>query len=287
MGVDGKGCNRAKIFTSSYLVVGYYVRYLFGCILHSLGIAIWQAKLGKYGVHLGIVIAYFAKDIYNLAYGVFGVLGPLGNAYNGYFAIFCTAQLVLRNENVIGKSLAVGDEEGVLLFDIQCANKSVVGSLDDLCYFALGLGMTSTCKDVHLYFVAVKGVHRVALGYKNLFSLVGYNLIFAVVATLESSCYASASISLFKSTGSRFDEKLLLCHCCQHFVNLLLLCRKLQSELLCNLFVVILFLWLGIEQSNDLLHQLVDVHAIARFLIFLRHTFHLLQIVNKTICCTK
>ena len=107
--VNGKCCHTAEILALGNLLGCYVGRQLACSLLNGSRIGVWQAILGQYSIHLGIVVAALAKDVNNLAYRVLALNGPLKQLYHSLVATLSALEQILWNKNVIRHYTVLGD----------------------------------------------------------------------------------------------------------------------------------------------------------------------------------
>ena len=153
--VDGESNCIAHILSLGHLFGGDSGIDFIGSFHHIFRISVRQAKFGKDCMYFGIVVSGFAEDVDHLTDWRIAFLVPFDNAHNSLVAALSAFKLVFWDEDICGKELAVGEQGGKVLVDLQSTDKHLVLLLDNLNHLGLRLVATALGADVHLHLVAV------------------------------------------------------------------------------------------------------------------------------------
>ena len=148
-GVNREGGHIAHVTTTGDFLVGDSRLQEFGGLGHILGILVWQAKLGKNGMNLGIVLARHAKHVNDLTDGAVGIFGPLNNLHHRLVAGLAASKFVQRNEDISSEELAVSGQLGEIFHHLQGADKHLLLAFQDFNDLGLGLHAVSSGADVY------------------------------------------------------------------------------------------------------------------------------------------
>ena len=115
-------------------------------------------------------------------------IGPLCDFHNCLIARLSATQLLARYDNVVGVEGARGDEHGQFFVNTQGAHKGIAGVLQNFNHLCLFNVVAAARHDRHAHTVAIEGIHRVALGYKQrCAAIVGSKGVFAVCLAYEGA----------------------------------------------------------------------------------------------------
>ena len=116
-------------------------------------------------MHLDGVVALLAQHVDDLADKVLGVLRrPLRDSHHGLLAVLAALELLLGDEDVVGKDVSFGDEEGEVLLDLQASHGLVALVGENLGHHGLLDVLLTARHEGHTDTVAVEGKHGVTLG---------------------------------------------------------------------------------------------------------------------------
>ena len=100
-GVYGERCAVTHITAACNLLLCYLAIYAVCRRYNILLEVVWQVELGEDGVHLGIVISLFTKDIHNATRGTLALGLPTYDAHNDLVAIGKSIDTLI-DENIHG-----------------------------------------------------------------------------------------------------------------------------------------------------------------------------------------
>ena len=164
--VDGECRHVAHVAALGELLGRQVVRNLVGGLFQRLRVRVRQSVLGKYGVHLGVVVAHIAEHINDFAYRAAVAHAPLHYLHNGFLSVLAAVQIVHRNENIAGKNLVVNTQERIVSPHLQHTDERVLRTLQYLHHLAFGLAALRTGVEEHTHTVLVQCVAQTALGYE-------------------------------------------------------------------------------------------------------------------------
>ncbi len=138
--VYGECSDLAEVFAPRHFFIGNAGIDLVGSLLHSLRVAVGQAVLGKYGVHLGVVLPFPAEDIHDHTARCHLVVAPFLDACHSLVTVLCAVQLGARYEDVGSEELRVGHQHGdIVVVYLDLADKRLLLGLDDFHHAGLGV----------------------------------------------------------------------------------------------------------------------------------------------------
>ena len=183
-------------------------------------------------MHLSCVFSCFSQDINDLSYRIFCLFGPFYNFHNRFVPILSTFQLIFRDKNIICQSAVLGQQKGVEFLYFQCADKSIVGTFQNLYHFTFRVPVLTFGKEGYFYFVIIHGMCRITFGYENGFStIIGDEGVLAVAFTLKDASHNQAVVVQLVVSFFYFLQKIILNHFSndvgtKHFKRM---CSKVQT----------------------------------------------------------
>ncbi len=222
LGVDGESEHVAEVLTLSDSFGGNIGHNLIGSLLHILRIGVRQTIFGQNGVHLGRVFSGTPQNVDYLSDGILGCFRPLDYFHHHLVAILGILQLFFRNKYIISQRTAFGEQEGIVLVDLQFANKRVIGTFQDFDDFAFAFTVLASCEKSHSHDVVVHGMSRVTFSHKNgRAAIVWQQGILAIAFALKRPCHNLVRILQLKISFLRFTEEIILHHfmkniCAEH-----------------------------------------------------------------------
>ena len=139
-------------------------------------------------MHFGIVLACLAQDVDDRAYRVLGPFRPLHDTHHGLVARLALLQVLLRDEDVVGKRAVLREQVGIALLHLQGADEGLVAALQYFGDGSLAHVVLSAGQQRHLHRVAVHCVEAVALGHEDGFaSFRRLEGVLAVCLTVENA----------------------------------------------------------------------------------------------------
>jgi len=180
--VNGTGPCIAEVLTLGNVLGCDLARDFLRGVLHVLWILIRQAVLCENGAHLGIVLSGLAQHVDDFANRILMVLvRPLDNLHEHLVVALSTLEFLLRNKDVLHEGTVLRDAEGNVAVHTQPADKSVLGTAEnlyDLCFLDMFLAASH---ERNPYTVARECRHGVALSHKDrLVAAVGEERVLAV-----------------------------------------------------------------------------------------------------------
>ena len=156
--VDGAGPRVAEILTLRHILVGDLTRDLLSSVLHPLRVLVRQSVLSQDGVHLHIVVTRLSEHVHDFTNDALMLaVGPGRDLHHGFVICLSALELILRDEDILRKSILGRDEERDILVDAQPAHKLVFGTLQDLYDLSLLDMIATACHHRHTHAVAREG----------------------------------------------------------------------------------------------------------------------------------
>ena len=215
--VDGAGPRVAEVLTLRHILIGYLTRDLLSSILHAFRVLIRQSVLRKDGVHLHIVVARFSEDVHDLTDDVLMLtVGPCRDLHHGLVVGLAAFELILRNEDILCKSVLRCDEERDVLVDTQTAHKLILGTLQDLDDLCLLDVLGAARHHRHAHAVTREGRHRVTLRDEDwLVAAVGDKRVLTVRLADEAALLHLAFGVELVRVVTHFRDGIIPCHLLQ------------------------------------------------------------------------
>ena len=225
-----------------------------------------------------------------MADGVLGRLGPLDDLHDDLVAVLGVLQPLLGDEDVVGQRAAFGEQEGVVLVDLQLADEGVVGAFEYLDDFALALAVLSPCEEGDTHGVIVHGVGRVAFSDEDgRAAVVGQQGILAVALALERAGHDLVRILQLEMSFLRFAEEIVLHHFLEDVRAKHLQGVRIQLQFGADTLHADAFVGLELEQVSQFLDELFLGHSLAGlfffllFFVFLSHNIQFLKIKRVSV----
>ena len=137
-GVDGECKGVAEILAAFQVVGSDLVGDLVGGVLHLLGETVRKAELGKYRVHLGLIVAGHSEDIHDVALRAHVITLPAVHDGCGLHTGLAAhgEGLLLVHFDVVGHGLALHEHPGLGSHEMEDADVRTVRTLYDLDHLA-------------------------------------------------------------------------------------------------------------------------------------------------------
>ena len=145
--VNGAGKHIAHIKATSNLICWDDITDMVSRMLYGNRVFIGQTKLGKNGMHLGIIITSTTKDVYHVTYGIASIFGPINYFHDGLITTLSTLESISRDENIIIKCTTFCEKERIVSLHFENAHKGIVGTFKDLHNFTLRHSATTTSSE--------------------------------------------------------------------------------------------------------------------------------------------
>ena len=141
----------------------------------------------------------------------------MGDFHHSFLASLASLELLFRNQDVMHKEVSLCIEEGKVFLNLQDTHSLIVLTLQNLCHDGLFDMILTACHIGHLYTVAIKGKHRVALCYKDGFAaIIRLERVLAVGLADKSALLHLRLQVQFISTVTYFRQPVVPCHFFHH-----------------------------------------------------------------------